>query len=756
MPQAEIGSMRVRMTADAGDFERGTKRAEKNLSDFGRAVQRISDRITDASFSFNSGMRSAERFSQAVRSIVGVAGEFSSGMSSVATLVDTNTENMKEMTAAVLAIGRKVPVALTDLTGGLYDLRSAGTVASDAMERLERSAKLGVAGLGSTKEAVDLVTSSINAFGLKGEEADQVYNNIFKTIQAGKTTISGLAQGFGAVAGTVATAGIKLDEYLSSVAALTVTGIPAAQAHTMIRAAIAGLTRESEVGTRVLDALGSKTFKQLVEKSGGMVGAFKNITKALGGNEQEMIKLLGSIEAYGAMIALTGKQNDAFNQTMVNMRNGVDTVGEAFEKKNAGMNANLQRMHNAISDLGIALGGALAPAIAQVTKIVVGLTDAFRSLSPETQETVAAIAALAAVGGPAVIALGFFANAIVSLLPAISAVGGAIMAVIAATGPIGLFIAAAAAASAAWFVFEGDIKHIWDNVVTTITESTTTTLQKIQGWVGAVGSLVQGKPMQAIEFLKLGFENTGAAASAAAAGTDNLTTSLKAVDKAAATVGANAWTYMGPVVQSTQAAADAKKALNDAERERQRIIEEMRTPEEEQIARIQKLNELFTGAARQSVTYGRAMAQASTFSAKNMDALASSVSSNLSTIFGETKGVAIATALINTFQGITKALATYPPPLAQIMAGIQAAAGFAQVANIRRQTSKGGGGGGGDGGGGGAAAAASAGAAAPVGVQQSLMVQGIRPDQFISGDVVKALAGKLLDFQRDGGKVVLQ
>jgi hypothetical protein len=208
-----------------------------------------------------------------------------------------------------------------------------------------------------------------------------------------------------------------------------------------------------------------------------------------------------------------------------------------------------------------------------------------------------------------------------------------------------------------------------------------------------------------------------------------------------------------PRVTAAKLETEAIRALNAADAERKRIIEEMRTPEEAMIARQQKLIELFDNGARNATTFGRAMAQASAFSAQNMDALASNVSSNLDAIFGESKAVAIAQALINTYQGISKAIATYPPPISTAMAAIQAAAGFAQVANIRKTTQSGGGSG--------ARASAASGQvaggaqSAQSGVQQSLLVQGISSDQLFSGDAVRGLAERLLDFQRDGGRVVL-
>ena len=59
--------------------------------------------------------------------------------------------------------------------------------------------------------------------------------------------------------------------------------------------------------------------------------------------------------------------------------------------------------------------------------------------------------------------------------------------------------------------------------------------------------------------------------------------------------------------------------------------------------------------------------------------------------FAAMKAFAIAEAIINTYQGATKALATYPPPFNFIAAAATVAAGLAQVATIRAQTAQRGG-----------------------------------------------------------------
>lgn len=151
--------------------------------------------------------------------------------------------------------------------------------------------------------------------------------------------------------------------------------------------------------------------------------------------------------------------------------------------------------------------------------------------------------------------------------------------------------------------------------------------------------------------------------------------------------------------------------------------------------------------------YSRAVQAVNKQSASQMDDLVGAIGSSLTQIFKKSKTAAIASALINTYQGITKAIAQYPPPISYAMAGVQAALGFAQVAAIRSQNESGGGGGATTAVG--AATPADASGPAPKMQQQTMMVKGIDPRSLFTGDAVRSLAEQLLQYQRDGGRVIL-
>ena len=317
------------------------------------------------------------------------AADFEKQMANVSTLIDTNVENFSAMKDEVLNIAKRTPVALDGLTSALYDIRSAGISANMQFEVLEKSAQLGMTGLGSTSEAVDLVTSSLNAFQLQGEKAEKVYDTIFKTVKFGKTTISGIAQGFGSVAGTVAAAGIELDDYLAAIAALTTTGQPAAQAHHQLKAAIAGMTRESDDAVKVFRELGVNNFKELIQKSGGMVNAFKAITDKVQGNDSAILSLFGSTMAFNAVVGLTTKQSQAYVDTLESMRNGVNLLDEGYQKQLDTEHSQLQRLKNLMQTLSIDLGEALSPAFRKIIDFAQVIVGAFGKLPPKVKSFIA-------------------------------------------------------------------------------------------------------------------------------------------------------------------------------------------------------------------------------------------------------------------------------------------------------------------------------------------------------------------------------
>ncbi len=384
-------NMKVSMTLIA--FDKMSKVIRDAVSQSNEQFDKMKNKIQDVSAKLDKIGRAATIAGGAMLGMSAMnlkaAADFEKQMANVSTLIDTNIENFGAMKEEVLDIAKRTPVALDGLTSALYDIRSAGISADVQFKVLEKSAQLGMTGLGSTAEAVDLVTSALNAFQLQGKKADKVYDTIFKTVKFGKTTISGIAQGFGSVAGTVAAAGIELDDYLAAVAALTTTGQPAAQAHHQLKAAIAGMTRDSKESAAVFKSLGVTSFKELIQKSGGMVNAFKAISDKVKGNDSAILSLFGSTMAFNAVLGLTTNQAQSYVDTLDSMRNGENLIDEGYQKQFNTEHAQIQRLKNLTQTVSIELGEAIAPAFRKIIDFAQMLTTGFGKLPPKMKSFIA-------------------------------------------------------------------------------------------------------------------------------------------------------------------------------------------------------------------------------------------------------------------------------------------------------------------------------------------------------------------------------
>lgn len=141
--------------------------------------------------------------------------------------------------------------------------------------------------------------------------------------------------------------------------------------------------------------------------------------------------------------------------------------------------------------------------------------------------------------------------------------------------------------------------------------------------------------------------------------------------------------------------------------------------------------------------------------ADNLKDMTAGVARENRAMFEINKAASLASAVVNTAQGVTKALSAYPPPLSFVMAAAQAAAGAAQISAIARSqfgsgvapsqattpptpvTPVGGGQGAGAGGGGG----------------QLLRVEGLSADKLFSGKSVRGLVELIGETLRDGGRL---
>jgi len=335
---------------------------------------------------------------------IDMASSFEKSMTNVSTLVDTSVESIDTMKQEVLDIADRTPVALEDLSSALYDVRSAGIASEDAMQTLEASAQLATAWLGTTKEATNLLTSSINAFSAQWYDADQIANTLFNTVKNGKTTVSELANWFWWISGLASTLGIDFQELMAATAALTTTGMSASNAYSGMKWALTNILKPTTVAWELAANLWIEMWAAAIE-SRWLAWRLEHMKDKLqDGNlsatEQTaaITDLFWSVEWLNAVLALTWSSSEAFNNTLDDMGVSTNALNEAFEKQKATFASQSAMLKNNINRLFIELWTIILPSLIAASKMLINtinsLRDRYEQLSPAMQKTIKIAAAL--------------------------------------------------------------------------------------------------------------------------------------------------------------------------------------------------------------------------------------------------------------------------------------------------------------------------------------------------------------------------
>lgn len=220
--------------------------------------------------------------------------------------------------------------------------------------------------------------------------------------------------------------------------------------------------------------------------------------------------------------------------------------------------------------------------------------------------------------------------------------------------------------------------------------------------------------------------------------------------------GGSGGTGKPPAVAAIEQQNAALQLLNEAERERLSIMEAMQTPYERMIEQQTRLNELFGASARDAGILAKANQMAAAAMHNAYASAASAVSGALTQLFDQSKGLAIANALINTYEAVTAALKNPPgPPFSYVYAAAALAQGLAQVQAIRstNKTGSGGGGGAATSGGGFSSSAQAAQPAQPQ-QQQSLFLT--MQGETFGREQVFGLINMINEATADGAKLIVR
>ncbi|MFF4403584.1 phage tail tape measure protein [Streptomyces sp. NPDC001404] len=161
---------------------------------------------------------------------VKTAADFQTGMTKLVTSAGESQSAIKDVSAGVLQLAVETGTSTKELSDGLYMVESAGYHGAAGLTVLKAAAQGARAEGASLQEVGNALTSAMNAYGFKAQDATKVTDMLVAAVGQGKMKMQDLASSLSAVLPIAAAAHISLQQVTGAIATMTAQGMSAQQA----------------------------------------------------------------------------------------------------------------------------------------------------------------------------------------------------------------------------------------------------------------------------------------------------------------------------------------------------------------------------------------------------------------------------------------------------------------------------------------------------------------------------------------------
>ena len=345
-----------------------------------------------------------------VGSAVSAAGDFEQNLNVLQTASGATAAQMDQMRSMAVALGNDMTLpgaSASDAATAMLELSKAGLSVTDTMDAAKGTLQLAAAAETDAATAAQVVSGALNAFGLSGEHATEIADQLAAGANASAASMTDLSDGFKQAGFAFNATGQSTSDLIASLAMLTNVGLTGSDAGTALKNVMlqlmaptdAAAATMAQYGINVRDAQGNMLpFRDIIgvlqTQLGGLSAAQREAalkTILQGDGMKAMLPLLDAgvagfdamkakVNEAGAAQAMAQAQMQGFNGAMGGLSNAVETLQLVIG--------------TALLPVLTALVGIAANAINAVTtfaQALMGSADAFQSLGPVAQFVVNAL-----------------------------------------------------------------------------------------------------------------------------------------------------------------------------------------------------------------------------------------------------------------------------------------------------------------------------------------------------------------------------
>lgn len=384
------------------EYQKKLEEASASLMHFGEDLENWGGKIADV----------GDKLTQYVTTPLAAIGtasikassDFTDGMAKIYTIATESQKPMAEMRSELEQLSVTSAFGLEDLTEATYQAVSASVDTAHAVGFVNDATRLARAGFTDTTMAVDLLTTAINAYGYKAEDAAYISDVLLKTQNDGKTIINELAGSMGTVIPTAAAYNVSLENLAAAYVMMTKQGINTARSTTFLNSMFTELERSSSDVSKILAEKTGKSFAQLMDEGKSLGDVLGILYDAVGKDDEAFARLWKNVRAGRGGLALVNTGVDAFNTALERVTNSAGQTQYALDVLET-PSLKAKRALNQLKIEGVELGDALItklyPTFEKVVTTVSNVTDAIMKMDDGTMDMIVTVGMVVAAVGPA-------------------------------------------------------------------------------------------------------------------------------------------------------------------------------------------------------------------------------------------------------------------------------------------------------------------------------------------------------------------
>ena len=371
-------------------------KASEKFAAYGSKLESIGGKIQDVG---EDAMKAGTLILGAAGTVAKFASDFETSIAKVNSIAKLSKGELKDYADAIMEISNNTGQNAGDVANSVYDAISSGIQVGDATGFVEKMNTLSASGFTSLGNAIDVVTTTINAYGMSVEDATDISDKLITTQNLGKVTVDELSQSMGRIIPTANASNVSLDQLCTGYAVLTSQGIAAAESTTYMNSMFNELSDSGSTVGKILKEKTGKTFKELMESGANLSDVMLILNNSAKEQGLQFSELWGSAEAGKAGLGLIAEEGQKFNKVLGEMQNSTGATKEAFDIVSNTSAYKMQQSLTQLKNSFVKLGESLLPFVDQISEGISKLSEVISGLNPEIIASIAKFGAMAIVFG---------------------------------------------------------------------------------------------------------------------------------------------------------------------------------------------------------------------------------------------------------------------------------------------------------------------------------------------------------------------